>query len=115
VSLWSGGVLCSREVDGHDETRWSVDRRRYFFEQWEEGVAERIRAERRDDAAWVRVLEAVYWWPAHEGKEWPAAIVVPPVWYGVGPEPDTWAHFESALGHGEAYRWESLPGDPPLG
>jgi hypothetical protein len=77
-----------RSMAGDNETRWIVDRRRYFFDQWEEGVAERVRAERRDGVAWVRVLEAVYWWPAQEGKEWPAAIVATPVWDGEGPEPD---------------------------
>jgi hypothetical protein len=102
-------------MGGDEETRWIVERRRYFFDQWEEGVAERVRAERRDGVAWVRVLEAVYWWPAHEGKEWPAAIVAAPVWDGAGPEPDAWAHFDAALGHDERYRWETLPGDLPFG
>ena len=102
-------------MDGHDETRWIVDRRRSFLDQWEDGVAERVRAERRDGTAWVRVLEAVYWWPAHEGKQWPAAIIARPVWDGVGPESDAWAHFDAALGHDQRYRWDPLPGDPQLG
>jgi hypothetical protein len=92
-----------------DETRWTVERRRYFFQEWEEGVAERVRAELQDGAAWVRVLEAVYWWPAHEGKDWPGCVIPVPVWDGVGPELDTWAHFEHASGHDGRYRWEALP------
>ena len=92
-------------------TRWIVERRRYFFEKREDGVAERVRAERQDEVAWVRVLEAVYWWPAHEGKQWPAEVVHLPVWKGGdAPEPDAWAHFEAALGIDERYRWEQLPG-----
>jgi hypothetical protein len=98
-----------------DETRWRVDRRRYFFDRWEDGIAERVRAERRDDVAWVRVLEAVYWWPAHEGKEWPAVVITAPVWGGVGPEPHAWSHFEVAMDMNDSYRWEALPGDSTLG
>jgi hypothetical protein len=94
--------------EGH--TRFVVERRQYFLERWEEGIAERVRAERHDQAAWVRVLEAVYWWPEREGKEWPALVVPGPEWGGVLPEPDTWVHFEKSLGMDERYRWEPLSG-----
>jgi hypothetical protein len=92
-----------------DDTRWTVERRQYFFEQWEEGVAERVRAEHKSGTAWVRILEAVYWWPAREGKDWPGLVIAVPTWSGVGPEPDGWAQFEQARGHDTRYRWEALP------
>jgi hypothetical protein len=91
------------------KTRWTVEARRYFLDEWEEGVAERVRAERHDGVAWVRVLEAVYWWPTHEGKEWPGKVITPPELDEVKAEPDVWAHVESELGHDERYRWELLP------
>ena len=82
---------------------------------WDDGVAEKVRAERKDDVAWVRVLEAVYWWPAHEGKEWPAVVVIGPEWTGMGPEPDVWAHFEATLEMtDDRYRWEEVSG-PEIG
>ena len=90
-------------------TRWTVDRRIYYLDRWVDGVAERVRAERKDETKWVRVLEAVYWWPEHEGKEWPGVVIPAPEWGGIPPEPDTWAHFESAVGIDERYRWEPLP------
>jgi hypothetical protein len=92
-------------------TRWTVESRRYFFEDWDDGVAERVRAERHDDTAWTRVLEVIYWWPAREGKEWPAETVPVPEWTGTGPETDAWAHFETTLGMDERYRWDPVPPD----
>lgn len=91
-------------------TRLVVERRLYFFESWQEGVAERVRAERHDKTAWVRVLEAIYWWPEHEGKEWPAVVIPGPEWDGSSPEPDIWAHFETSLGMDKRYRWDPLLG-----
>jgi hypothetical protein len=82
-----------------------------YLDQFEDGVAQRVRAEREDSSAWTRVLEAIYWWPAHEGKEWPAAVVPVPEWTGVGEETDAWRHFETTLGKDERYRWEPLPAD----
>ena len=96
-------------------TRWTVERRIYFPERWSHGVAERVRAERHDDTAWVRVLDAVYWWPEHEGKQWPAAVVPAPEWTGAGPEPDVWTHFETTLGMDERHRWEQLSSDEGIG
>jgi len=87
-----------------------VERRRYFFNDGEDGIAERIRAERYDHVAWVRVLDAIYWWPEYEGKEWPAVVIPGPESYGSSPEPDIWAHFETTIGMDERYRWEPLFG-----
>jgi hypothetical protein len=96
-----------------DETRWAVERRRYFFGQWVEGVAELVRAERHDGVAWVRVLEAVYWWPEQEGKDWPCCVIAPPDCDGRG-ESNAWAYFEQVRQHDARYRWEPLPtADPP--
>jgi hypothetical protein len=89
-----------------------IESRRYFLEQWEDGVAQRVRAERHDALSWVRVLEAVCWWPTHEGKEWPCkVIVVPGHDAGVDPEPDAWTHFENQLGMDDRYRWEPAEND----
>src|SRR5438876_10216985 len=63
------------DVGRQGRTRLIVERRLYFFERWEDSIAERVRAERHDEGAWVRVLEAIYWWPEHEGKEWPAMVI----------------------------------------
>jgi hypothetical protein len=91
-------------------THFVVERRLYFFEGWEEGIAELVRAERHDHVAWVRSLEAIYWWPEREGKEWQALVVPAPEWGGVPPEPNMWAHFEGLLGMDDRYRWEPLTG-----
>jgi hypothetical protein len=99
-----------RSMDRDGRTTWRIDRRAYYFERWKDGTAERVRAERHDGTRWVRVLEAVYWWPEHEGKEWPATVIPGPVWEGLGKEPDTWAHFEAQLGMDDRYRWEPLAG-----
>jgi hypothetical protein len=98
------------DVGRQGRTRLIVERRLYFFERWEDGIAERVRAERHDEGAWVRVLEAIYWWPEHEGKEWPAMVIPSPVWDGTSPEPDSWANFEATLRMDERYRWEPLVG-----
>jgi hypothetical protein len=97
-------------VGRQGRTRFTVDRRQYFLEEFVEGIAELVRAERRDEGALVRVLESVYWWPEHEGKAWPALIVPGPEWAGLPPQPDTWAHFEKAIGVDERYRWEAYSG-----
>jgi hypothetical protein len=98
-------------------THLAVESRRYYFEDWEEGIAQLVRAERQDTTAWTRVLEAIFWWPAREGKEWPARVVPIPEWTGVGDEADAWAHFEAMLETDQRYRWEPLPpgavGDVP--
>ena len=110
------GALSSPAVKPTRGTRWSVTRRRYVLDLWDVGVAEKVRAERRDQVAWVRVLEAVYWWPEHEGREWPALVVPAPQWSGIGAEPDTWAHFEEVLGFHDRYTWEVISdtnGDRP--
>jgi hypothetical protein len=96
-------------------TSWNVESRAYYLGEFEDGVAQRVRAERQDDSAWTRVLETIYWWPAHEGKEWPAPVVPVPEWTGIGDETDAWAHFETALGMDERYRWEPLPEEPLMG
>src|SRR5207302_8475548 len=98
----------ARAPSHEGQTRWVVERRRYFLERWKHGVAELVRAERRDETAWVRVLEAVYWWPKHEGREWPAIAIPGPERTGEGFEPDTWEHFEAALGMDQRYRWEGV-------
>jgi hypothetical protein len=114
-------------------TRWAVESRRYFVGDWEDGVAERVRAERLDACAWTRVLATVYWcparegkewparegkewparegkeWPAREGREWPCAVVPIPEWTGVGDETDAWAYFEAKLEIDKRYRWGPLP------
>jgi hypothetical protein len=91
-----------------ESTRWVIETRRYFFNELEDGVAQRVRGERHDETEWVRVVESVYWWPAYEGKEWPAAVVAVPPWTGGNaPEPDAWTHFEQQLGIDERYRWET--------
>jgi hypothetical protein len=100
-------------MEAREETRWRVVRRRYFKE-WVEGIAEKVVAERRDHVAWTRVLEAVFWWPQTEGKEWPAIVVPGPEWLGVGPEPDTWAHFEAAVGFDATYSFDELGEDETL-
>jgi hypothetical protein len=92
-------------VDG--STRWSVTRRRYRFEGVDEGVAELVRAERHDGTAWNRVLEAFYWWPTHEGREWPALVVPVPAWDGVGEETDPWTYFDAAISIDDRYVWEA--------
>jgi len=97
-------------VGREGRTRLVVERRLYFFESWVDGVAERVRAERHDEVAWVRVLEAIYWWPEREGKEWPAVVIPGPVWDGLSLEPDIWTYFETSLGMDERYRWETLLG-----
>jgi hypothetical protein len=98
------------------ETRWIVTARRYYLinsigGEWFDGLAEKVRAERRDIVAWSwsRVLETVYWWPEHEGPEWPALVIPAPEWVGVGPEPDAWAHFEEVVRLTGRCRWEQLP------
>jgi hypothetical protein len=97
-------------------TRWVRDRRQYFLGRYEDGIAELVRAERHDQLAWVRVLEAVFWWPTHEGKEWPAEVIPAPVRTHDGESaPDAWAHFESVIGIDERYRWEQLPESFDLG
>jgi hypothetical protein len=92
-------------------TRWPVESRIYYFDGFEGGMAQRVRAEHEDDTSWTRVLETIYWWPTHEGKEWPAAVVPVPEWTGVGEETDAWAHFEASLGMDERYRWEQSAAD----
>ena len=95
------------------ETQWTVERRRYLFEDEEDGIAERVRAERHDGTAWVRILEAIYWWPTHEGKQWPAEVIPIPVWGGGDTPPaDAWTHFEITAEIGDRHRWESLPVPP---
>lgn len=96
---------------GH--TRFVVERRQYFIEEWVAGIAELVRAERHNGGAWVRIAEAVYWWPEREGKEWPALVVPGPEWGGGSPQPDTWAHFEASIGMDDRYRWEpfSVPSE----
>src|ERR1700730_5043939 len=89
-------------------SRFVVERRQYLLEGWVDGVAELVRVERHDHTAFVRVAEAVYWWPEHEGKVWPALVVPGPDWGGVPPQPDTWAHFETSIGMDDRYRWESF-------
>src|ERR1700730_19438830 len=64
-------------------SRFVVERRQYLLEGWVDGVAELVRVERHDHTAFVRVAEAVYWWPEHEGKVWPALVVPGPDWGGV--------------------------------
>ena len=92
-------------------TRWIVENRAYYPGEWDEGIAQRVRAERDDDASWTRVLETIYWWPAREGKQWPATLVPIPEWSGAGAETDAWTHFETTLGLDDGYRWEPLPTD----
>lgn len=97
-------------------TQWIVEKRRYFLDEWEDGVAERVRAERYDETAWARVLDAIYWWPEREGKHWPAEVILIPLRSaGDIPEPDAWAHFEAAVEIDDRYRWEEIPGPPGLG
>jgi len=99
-------------MDRDAETRWIVTARRYYDTsggEGFEGVAEKVRAERHDHVAWIRVLETVYWWPWIEGPEWPAQVIPGPEWYGIGPEPDTWAHFEGVVRLAARCRWEQLP------
>jgi hypothetical protein len=53
-------------MDTDAETRWTVTARRYYDTNGGEGfqgVAEKVRTERRDHVAWIRILETVYWWP----------------------------------------------------
>jgi hypothetical protein len=86
--------------------------RRYFLDDWEDGVAQRVRAERHDEVAWVRVLDAVYWWPTREGKEWPCEVIVTPIRTTTeDAEPDAWAYFEKAVGVDGRYRWEAVETD----
>ncbi len=95
-----------------DSTRWVIESRRYFLGEWEDGVAQRVRAERQDDVSWVRVLDAVYWWPTHEGREWPCEVIVAPVRMTTDDEePDAWAHFEKVVGVDERYRWDPIEPD----
>ncbi len=99
-------------MDLDAETRWTVTARRSYIKNGGdgfEGVAEKVRAERRDHVAWTRVLETVYRWPWIEGPEWPALVIPAPEWLGVGPEPDTWAHFEEVARLAGRCRWEQLP------
>jgi hypothetical protein len=86
------------------KTKWKVESRRYLFEEHDEGVAELVRTVRRT-ASLTRTLEAVYWWPEHEGPEWPAAIVVRD---DENPA-DAWSQFKASLRMDERYRWEPLP------
>ena len=83
-------------------TRWKVDRRRYFLKgahrEWEDGVAEKVRAEREDGTAWVRVLEASHWWPQHEGKEEPAVASTGPKGTGRGHGAAAWAQLRGPPG-----------------
>ncbi len=90
-------------------TRWSIERRRYSFEEFDEGVAELVRAERHDGTAWMRILEAIYWWPTHEGREWPALVVPVPTWDVVGDESDPWAHLHAAIALDDRFAWEASP------
>jgi hypothetical protein len=90
-------------------TSSTVESRVYYLGDFQDGVAQRVRAERSDHVAWTRSLETIYWWPAREGKEWPAAVVPIPEWTGIGEEPDAWSHFETAVGIDDRYRWEPLP------
>jgi hypothetical protein len=55
------------------------------------------------------VLEAVYWWPAHEGKEWPAVVVPVTAWDGLGDEPDPWEHLHTLIALDDRYRWKDEP------
>ncbi len=99
-------------MDDKAETRWTVTPRRYYETTGGdgfEGVAEKVRAERRGHVAWTRVLETVYWWPWIEGPVWPAVVVTAPEWGGIGPEPDIWAHFEEVVRLAGRCRWEQLP------
>ena len=95
-------------VESGGTTRWIDERREYFLDAAHVGV----RGERHDDCAWVRVLESIYWWPAHEDREWPGAIISVPVWRGsAAPEADAWKHLETALEMDERYRWEAASSD----
>ncbi len=89
-------------------TRLVVERRLYLFNGEVDGIAERVRAERHDQLAWVRVLEAIYWWPEHEGKEWPGMVIALPDSGGSNLDPDAWAHFETSLGMDDRYTGEPL-------
>lgn len=93
-------------------TQWVVETRVYFFEGSEDGVAERVQAKRQDEMPFVRTLDAIYGWPAHEGREWPATIIPVP---DDAPQSEAWAHFEAALGIDERYGWEELPESHDLG
>jgi hypothetical protein len=60
----------------HDTLDWRTPE--YFLDAPHLGSAERVRGERDDDCAWVRVLGSIYWWPAHEDREWRGAIISDP-------------------------------------
>jgi hypothetical protein len=88
-------------------THWKVESRLYYCEKWEDGVAQLVRGEHQTEQG-SRIVEAVFWWPAREGKEWPATVIT------IDSESDStdlWAHFEQRLGMDDRYRWEQLPPD----
>jgi hypothetical protein len=87
-------------------TAWIIERRRYFFLDYTEGVGSGFERYKREPI--TRVLTASYWWPEHEGREWPAAVVVGPEWGCVGEEPDAWSHFEQEIGMDGRFRCEAL-------
>jgi hypothetical protein len=95
--------------DDTGTTRWTFEKRRYLIDKGEEGIAELVRAERHDHVAWVRVCEAVYWWPWIEGPTWPALVVPGPEHLRAADEPDVWAHFEQTVGLLGRCTWEQLP------
>lgn len=91
-------------------TEWTVESRLYYLGKWEDGVAQLVRGEHGDESL-TRTLQVVFWWPAHEGKEWPATVIVPD---SMTDASSAWMHFEATLDIDERYRWEQLP-PAPLG
>jgi hypothetical protein len=81
-------------------TKWRVESRIYYFDRQEEVVAQRVRVEREQNDVWTRVLETIYWWPAHEGKEWPALVVPVPEWTRAEASGDIPEHWRNPAGCG---------------
>ena len=98
---------------GDGKTRWTITTRRYYQVDADGsagivGLAQKVRAERRDHVSWTRILEAIWWWPVIEGPHWPAQLISAPEWGGSGPEPDAWANFEVVTQLTGRSRWDEL-------
>ena len=59
-----------------------------------------------------RMSQAIYWWPEHEGSEWPCRVFAIADESGDPLDSDPWQFFEDALGGDTEgkLRWVELPG-----
>jgi hypothetical protein len=76
-----------------------------------EGVAELVRAEHRSPHLdEQRISQAIYWWPQHEGREWPSRVFFVADDWGDPSDRDPWGYLHECLGLADGTRWVELQG-----